>query len=343
MMVGKKNNWILHVVGIILFLSFPILDLAHHLREANKFSFEFFKHDITRYILTVCFFYLCYFYLIDKCFFTKKYVWFAIVVVISILFIGILPDLLFGPPPRLHHFSNPNFIPPKPRIHRYFPLKAIERSSFKVIAVIMFALLLKIYLRLKKTQEEKTLAELSFLRTQVNPHFLFNSLNSIYSLALVKSDQAPEAIATLSDMMRYVLNENEENWVSLEKEINYVKDYIELQKLRITGATTVEFKINGDYKQKQIAPLILIPFIENAFKYGINPNHKSTISIQIDIKEKQLEMQVKNEKVAVQHDATSGLGIKNVMSRLNLIYPNSHNLEITENSNNYQVKLNINL
>jgi LytS/YehU family sensor histidine kinase len=192
----------------------------------------------------------------------------------------------------------------------------------------------------KQTQKEKLDAELLYLKAQINPHFLFNTLNSIYSLAIVKSDMTASAIVKLSGMMRYVLSEAHLETVSLQKETAYISDYIELQKLRLTESANLHFILTGYNTGKQIAPLLLIPFIENAFKFGVNPEKKSEISIHIDIEESHLFLFVKNDKVndSAEHN---GLGIANTQSRLQLLYPGKHELNITDTENQFSVSLKI--
>ena len=123
--------------------------------------------------------------------------------------------------------------------------------------------------KLIKTQKEKIEAELDALKNQINPHFLFNSLNSIYSLVLKKSDRAPEVLIKLSDSMRYIIYEANDEFVDLNREIDFISNYIELQKLRMSDKDTVDYHILGESENQYIAPLLLIPIIENGFKYGI--------------------------------------------------------------------------
>src|SRR4051794_16214120 len=133
----------------------------------------------------------------------------------------------------------------------------------------------------KQVETEKLATELSFLRSQINPHFLFNTLNNIYSLAVVKSDATPVAVLKLSSIMRYVLNETKHDLVPLEKEIEFIQHFIELQKIRITDKVNIQLLVEGETEKKQIAPLILIPFVENAFKYGISTKEQTDIKFRV--------------------------------------------------------------
>src|ERR1700748_3501739 len=188
--------------------------------------------------------------------------------------------------------------------------------------------MLKISNRLKLAEREKVNAELSYLKAQINPHFLFNTLNSIYSLAIEKSDYTATAVVKLSGMMRYVITDASHKFVSLEKEINYISDYIELQKIRLDDSIKLSYSVSGDPADKIVAPLVLISFIENAFKYGVNAEENSEIKIHIDSTKGYVHLRVFNKKVKIQqvNTHTSGLGIENTINRLQLLYPGRHKL-----------------
>jgi len=188
-------------------------------------------------------------------------------------------------------------------------------------------------------------AELAYLKAQINPHFLFNTLNSIYSLAIEKSDYTPTAVVKLSGMMRYVLTESSTEFVSLEKEINYIRDFVDLQKIRLGDTAAVQFDISGEFLGKRIAPLILIAFIENAFKHGVNPEEKSTIIIQIKVTDRNLFLLVKNKKVnsTSKSDLSNLVGLENTINRLKLIYVSKYNLKFTDTAEDYSVELTIEL
>jgi LytS/YehU family sensor histidine kinase len=159
----------------------------------------------------------------------------------------------------------------------------------------------------------------------------------------MKSDETPTAVVKLSGMMRYVLSEAATDFVSLEKEIIYIKNYIDLQKIRFGESILLDFTINGQANGKQIAPLILISFIENAFKHGVNAEEDSDIKIKIDIAENELFLYVFNKKVTVNisEENKSGLGVENTRNRLELLYPKRHKLSIYDTDEQYLVELSI--
>ncbi|HRI01962.1 MAG TPA: histidine kinase [Saprospiraceae bacterium] len=205
-------------------------------------------------------------------------------------------------------------------------------------------------LKEKKNLETKTIeSELQFLKNQINPHFLFNTLNNLYALTLKKSELAPEIILKLSDMMRYMLYECNENSVLLSKEIHYIQNYIELEKIRLSKHTEIELEIIGDISNVKIAPLLIIPFIENCFKHGVKLSQDpSYIHILVRLDENSLKLDIKNSKSAQipslrSHKTFGGIGLANVRKRLEFLYPKLHELIITDNPEQYHVHLFLNL
>ena len=211
----------------------------------------------------------------------------------------------------------------------------------------IFALVIDFYKRegeSKELESTKKEMEIQFLRAQMNPHFLFNSLNSIYSLVRKKSDDAPEAVITLSELMRYMLYEVGKEKVPLEKEMNYIKNYIVLQRLRLKNTEDVTLNIHGQTQNLLIYPLILITFIENAFKFGTDYKGNTHIEIQITITNNTLNFKIKNIIGVYKKDmSNSGVGLKNVIDQLNYLYPNKHALEQTESKDYYLTHLTLNL
>jgi len=199
--------------------------------------------------------------------------------------------------------------------------------------------------RKKKDIENQNLtSELAFLKSQVSPHFLFNTLNNIYSLSLSNSTTTSNAIMKLSQLLRYMLYEADDRQVSLEKEVEYLNDYIELQKMRMKEGVNISFIRQGDFHGKMIAPMLLIPFIENSFKHGINYSKPSDISVNITLLGNELLLNVENiiHSITRQSDA-SGIGLVNVKRRLSLLYPNRFTLTISDTNGNYKVNLKLTL
>lgn len=196
----------------------------------------------------------------------------------------------------------------------------------------------------KELENEKLLAELNFLKAQINPHFLFNTLNNLYYLAYTKSENTTEVIAKLSQMMRYMIYESNHAKVPLHKEIEYMENYISLERLRLNNQIPIKFEVKGNTDNVWITPLIFITFLENAFKHGISNNSpKAWVNISIELAEGQCIYQVENSKPAEggQTHEKSGIGLQNVQRRLDLSYPGKHQLKIEDVADRYIVNLNI--
>ncbi len=193
-----------------------------------------------------------------------------------------------------------------------------------------------------KAEQEKVSLELQALKSQINPHFLFNSLNNLYSLSLNKSDKAPGIILKLSSLMRYILYESSKETVPLQKEIDCIIDYLEIQSLRVLEAE-VNFDIKGVVGDKQIAPLIFLPLVENAFKHGMKGSVDAHfIRLSMNIKEDQLIFSIKNNKgkaIKIRNETEGGIGLGNIKKRLNLIYPDRHTLKIMDSEFEFGVEL----
>ncbi|MEC4004031.1 histidine kinase [Flavobacterium sp. SUN052] len=342
-MNSRTRKIVINSVGCLLFLSIPILTSPDFNFNLSFFKVNAFQKSFLNYILLLLFFFVNYNYLIPKFFVTNKKTIYVVLIILCFAGISFLPNLLF--PNFGFHSIPPNGFDkfPKPENHNNHFIELLSLIPFLMIIALSF--LLKMNAKLDKIKSEKLKAEVSYLKAQINPHFLFNTLNSLYALTLEKSDDAPNAVLKLSNMMRYVVTESATDFVSLEKEINHIKDYIDLQKLRIDDQANLRIVIEGNLYGKVIAPLILIPFIENAFKYGINPDENSFIEIVITIKNDDFKMIVKNSivNISIPEELKSEKGLENTTKRLEYIYPNRHVLKISENNATFEVNLKINL
>ncbi|MEO1257319.1 MAG: histidine kinase [Bacteroidota bacterium] len=209
------------------------------------------------------------------------------------------------------------------------------------VAIKLFRLRLQTVQREKILIEEKLQSELKFLRAQTNPHFLFNTLNNLYHLARKKSENTADAILKLSGLMRYLLYESSVSNIPIAKEIKLIRDYIELEKLRYSERLSIDFKIEVDNEAQLIAPLLLMPFVENAFKHGASESTGNIwVHIFLKVKNNALEFSVKNSKDTDLKIKTKGIGLKNVKRQLDLIYP-AHKLEIKNGAQEFMVFLKI--
>jgi sensor histidine kinase YesM len=207
------------------------------------------------------------------------------------------------------------------------------------------------YLNLQKqlveVAKEKAEAELNFLKSQINPHFLFNSLNSVYFLIDKNNPEAREALHKFSDMLRYQLYECNGEKIPVEKEITYLKDYVDLQKLRINANCSVQFECSPDVKGFRIEPLLLIPFVENSFKHLSHySGKKNEVQINITRSNGSMNFSAYNTtevKQSNEHAVAGGIGLANVQKRLQLLYPGKHNLQVHQKSGWYGVELTLSI
>ncbi len=199
------------------------------------------------------------------------------------------------------------------------------------------------WFKIKELEKENTELELNTLRFQINPHFLLNSLNSIYALALKKSDATPEVILKLSRMLKHILYGEVDNKISLQHEVNYLNHYVELQKLRFTENADIRFNAKGDFKNQVIAPLILITFFENSFKHGVSGKINGAYAhFDLNFSDNKLNLMAENSKGKNNNTpGGGGIGLENVKKRLDLLYKDKHSLEIKEDDSKFNIYLTI--
>ncbi|NDI99898.1 hypothetical protein GWA97_12480 [Flavobacterium sp. LaA7.5] len=228
---------------------------------------------------------------------------------------------------------------------RFFP------NILMIILHLAFSAMFKIYVewndsfkKQKEAETEKKISELNFLKAQLNPHFFFNSLNTIFSLAIKKSDKTSVAVLNLSDLMRYMLYETNKEVVLLSEELLYIENYIELQKLRLTENNKIKYEVTGNPNGITIPPLLFISFIENAFKHGISTATNSEIYIKFNISKKEINFFIVNDiNKQPKSDEASGLGMENTLKRIALYFPESHTLKTYVEDNKFYVDLNLKL
>jgi two-component system sensor histidine kinase LytS len=224
-----------------------------------------------------------------------------------------------------------------------------QHFAFTMVAFTVMASIAKVGIdRLIRDKEQKE-NELRHLKAQLNPHFLFNTLNNLYGLSVTRSEKLPDLMLKLSDLMRYSLYDTGQHYVALQKEIDYIANYIELERIRLSNNADIQLRIDGDTTDQYLAPLLMIIFVENAFKHFTAARGKTAfIHILLSVKDDELHLNVKNSVDPGYEPAPSakrkgGLGMENARQRLNLIYPNQHKLTINKNTDSFETDLTIEL
>ncbi len=341
--MNKSKRLLLQValwlfIGVIVWLN---QDAAPDILKENLVSFAF------QIVLIGSIIY----YTAPKLLFKRKYVLFAILSVVVIVLSSYFISSLFGSPVETPKpFPDFEFGPPPPRELRKPPSKFLLHLLVLSVSYIL-AIVIEAFIFLKDKEEERILTEkvnlqneLKLLKSQINPHFLFNSLNNIYALSAIDSNKTQQSISYLSDMLRYVLYECEQEVVPLKKEIDYIENYLRLFALKSSKQYPITTEFNILNNSISIAPMLFIPFIENALKHSdIEKIKDSFISIKIDADDNNINFEVENSipKKAINKDEVGGIGLENVKKRLAILYPDNHQLTISENESTFKVQLNI--
>ncbi|MEO2082124.1 histidine kinase [Leeuwenhoekiella sp.] len=299
-------------------------------------------------VLNILLFYLNYLVLVPRFLLKKKTKTYILSMLLALVMVLGFRELAFVdvPPPHLKRPDDlPGAKPPFFDGFKYlFPL--LISLSFIVIgtAIKVYEEWNRSLVEEKEIEAFKNRTELHYLKNQLSPHFLFNSLNSIYSLINAKSEEASEAVIMLSELMRYMLYQADSEFVALADELGYTQNYVRLQRLRIANNENVTLNIHGAVTHQKIRPLLLISFIENAFKYGTDYKGNTEVRIVITVKENTLEFECRNligTRKRDQHN--SGVGLKNTTDRLKLLYAEKHLLNVFEEDSKFVVHLKLNL
>lgn len=272
--------------------------------------------------------------LLPKYFFKRKYLVYSLFIVSTIGFGAFILRLIL--PSANAHFNLPLF---QHFINIFFIV--VITSSFKFY---------REYARkqelLVKAENKQLKAELNLLKAQVHPHFLFNTLNNLYGLITQnQNQQASDVTLKLSDLMRYLLESSKTDLINLNKEIQFIDDYLSLEKIRLSQKTDIKFKVSGNYKELFLAPLLFIPLVENAFKHGLNTfSTDSFAHFYLSIQGNELFFEsINSVGKSPKNSEKSGTGLENLKKRLQLIYPQKHQLDIEKTSNQFKVILHIKL
>lgn len=350
---NKRVSILVHILGWAMLST--VLLLLSPLSLRIDIPIEFWIKQITMSLLLVLIFYFNMLWAVPKVLLNGK-PWFYLlsILLLGVLFTGFLIylDTLLSIPELMHKAFKPD-MPYVPKGRR------ISYDLFNLLLMFLIIGISTSVASVQKWQKDESVrreldrqrvnTELSYLKSQINPHFFFNTLNNIYSLTNLDVKKAQEAILKLSRMMRYVLYENQKDETMLSREVSFINDYIELMKMRISSKVNIDIQIQEPKHDLVIAPMLLLPFLENCFKHGISSQHESTILIKLEVMGDTLFFETKNHIFPINPESPeakeNGIGLVNTMRRLSLLYPNKHRLKFGKDDSNqeYWVNLTIDL
>lgn len=357
-MKNKAIRIILHITAWSLLLGLPLVS-SRRLQMGNDFLLIYYSFTL----INVLIFYTNYLFLVPSFFFQRKKFKYYLSVLVFMICFYFISD--FAGRQILRHITEQSkerfeIAPDEGRRRIPQPPQARPRGIFTQDAHLVgylssasFMIFLSLGLRvlerqsrIEKMQEEtekaKLNAELALLKNQISPHFFFNTLNNIYSLIGINQEDSQKAVLKLSKLMRYLLYESEQGNVSLSNEIDFMKNYIDLMKLRMNEKVSLNVHFPENYDDVNIPPLLFIPFIENAFKHGITNRGKSFINIAMASSQKALDFTCTNSvAIGGTEDKQTGIGLENVTKRLNLLFPGKHDLSINSKNDSFSVLLTI--
>lgn len=338
--LNYKNQSVRIVTHVIFWLTYWTV-YALLMSFTGKDSFFFFFYETTMFIpIDMSATYFTIYFLMPRFLYARRYIafllYFTLSTIVTIFLVQSVHYYLYLPWLHPEHAFKFNFF----QFNYYYFM--ISTNS-----VVIFAAAIKLTKHwyneqnLKKQLEKQNLiSELALLRSQINPHFLFNTLNNIDSLIHLNQEMASVAIMKLSDILRYMLYEANADKVSLEKEIQYINSLIDLHSIRFTKKDFIKFDIKGNYKNVMISPMLFVPFVENAIKHGDKNAHPPGIKIELLVTENEITFMIENYiGNHINKDETGGIGLLNVRRRLELLFTNKYNLDIKQQGQKYIVKL----
>ena len=345
MTLNWKLIW-MNLALVLFFLSIPILSSPDFDYSLAVFRVNPFLRNFAGYVLIVLFFYFNFYFLIPRLYDHKKFVMYTLSVLGVFVFIVCIQHFGFGRPPGVFDRFHPEDFRNMP--HRPGPMPWFFNISTVIpfLLVLLFSLALSFNRKTKQIELDKYRVELQNLKYQLQPHFLFNSLNNIYSISIIEPQKTPEYILKLSEILRHLLLTDTSETVPVNDDIKFCRQYIDLQFLRFENHENWNIEIENPASSQHISPFLLIPFIENVFKYGTHPDKPSPISVIIKLEKDRLNLFTKNTKKATNKSnllATDKIGLKKTRERLDLIYPGQYSLDIRDNKTDFEVNLTIQL
>jgi sensor histidine kinase YesM len=338
------KNWKVYLVAALIFLFFRFLD---HTTNHKDTEGQRIVNDAWRIILVTMLHFAFYEYAAPFVSKKRKSILYNILAALPVFFVFVM----------LYSWGMYAWRLLGIQLHVYTALAAFKSSehaateqfTFSLMTLIFFGIVRHIYhyIRLRQAAQqlriEKQQAELNYLKSQTNPHFLFNTLNNIYALAKDKSDLAPESILRLSKILRFMLYETSGKYIAIEQELKIMNDYIELEKLRYDETLHINFNYNIDNPRQSIPPLLLIPLVENAFKHGVSETRgRPFIDIHLTVKKQQLSFVVKNSSETSYTEVTENIGLSNLRRQLELLY-SEYQLSVKQEQGTFVATLTINL
>lgn len=333
-----KNNRIALYIDLLFCL--VIIPLVIMLLPVDRWivTNTAFLFTLVVYVYALYFVYRC--ACLPKLFMQKKYLR---IVILLVVLVAVTEGLTYFPMP-IEHLTDDSR-PMEARLHIrtqtiwFFFLMV---TGFSLAIELTFELFRQILSR-QEIEAEKNKAELALYKAQINPHFLFNTLNTLYALVLSGSDKTESAFVKFSGILRYMYSQSGSELIPAERELDYIRQYVDLQKLRLNRHTQVNLAIDMADKQVLIPPMILITFVENVFKYGTSSDTDCTVYIHICVDEDRLLLETENTVMRRREDGNQGIGIANCRKRLELLYPGRYELRVGESDNQYKTYLTIQL
>jgi len=337
----NKKRILIHVTVIVCIIT--LLSFIITISSVHTFSFKLFLKYVLQASTSIFFIilppiYLNIYWIIPEFLIKKRYAYFILILIILTVVWGAVIAYV------------------EPWIDRNLFNQIEEESNisngiFGMVFIILISTLINLSYKsfvqiskIKQIENDQLHLELSSLKNQINPHFFFNTLNNLYALSLEKSDETPLVILKLSEMMRYTIYDCKESKVSISGEISYLENFIALQKVRHHKRGIITFKKEINNPNAKVAPMILIVFLENAFKHGLDLMEKDAIiNLNLKMNANSLHFYIENNFTHSENIHEAGIGLENVKRRLSLIYPNTHELKIVKNSNLFCVDLKIHL
>jgi two-component system LytT family sensor kinase len=312
-----------HVVGWLLYGSYDLIGLFLHQKEHLYFGLWL---VFSRLLIRSAEFYLCYLVVYPRLLRAGRGLQLAAGLLgVVALYIGsraLIEEVIYPVTLGFHNYSSDTSA-----LYYIFD-NAYFASPMIIISAALWAgsAALQRERENRQLREEKRVAEVAFLKTQINPHFLYNTLNMLYSMAYPVARPVANAILKLSELMRYMLHESPDGRVDLAQEIEYLHNYLALYRLRFPNSFFVDFTVAGEPAGRRVAPLVLIPFVENAIKHGVLDAPETPVRIYLTVEGQQLQFEVTNQRSDANKDATTGIGLPNLRRRLELLYPERHAL-----------------